>query len=461
MRLALLFLFLTFCLGSIDELTLFVDRTDQFKLIWEFEFAKGGNLDAIIALTSAVTMRNRSIQILLFDDANIRDLNSRGYNNWDAICKNEVFDRVKSVNQMNLGLGFAFSGEWHYVADSSEWLHLYFLNCHNETYTLKVTVVAQNPGGEYLSLSDTPNETLYAVCTAIWFVISTVWTMNWFLYRHFNVSLQRMMTLVPLCLLLISIFSLINWREVSRTGKATKGLGYVSRLLECITIGVVSLILMLTAQGWQITKTHLDRVDRRRLIVMVTLLSVSQETYKLVGGLLLFFLVLVYILVFRYMFTSIAAICALLANQQSILRSTVGVNLRTTPAWTKLQMMKRFQGILVKHEKRYNIYCFVLLATVCATTSERGGKEIRPSFTNCSPLGFVNHGVCHFSHMESDIHEIDGMGSLLVFLSSVALKDCRAGQRCGWKCYSHWSCGDHVRDIPATSFYSELLPTDR
>jgi type II secretory pathway component PulF len=94
-------------------------------------------------------------------------------------------------------------------------------------YQTRIQINAVNPGGEHLSVSEMPYKTLYAVTTAIWALFAILWTGNWFLYRGFNVKLQRLITVVPVVHSLVALFQLMQWMTKSQSGLESPEL-YVS-----------------------------------------------------------------------------------------------------------------------------------------------------------------------------------------------------------------------------------------
>jgi len=66
-----------------------------------------------------------------------------------------------------------------------------------------------------------------------------------------------------------------------------------------------------------------------------------------VNGFVLFFLVIMYVLMLRYIFSSIVENTTHLSNQIAILRTVPTLNITKTPVWQKQKMYKRFQVAMV------------------------------------------------------------------------------------------------------------------
>lgn len=240
----------------------------------------------------------------------------------------------------------------NWTAETTDWYRVLQLNCANESFALNLNFVAVNPGGEYLSLSDVPYKALYVACCIGWSVILAVWSVNWLRYRMWNVSLQRVLTLVPFSKVVFSIQLLYFWRLSSTTGHAPQTLFWTAFVCVALSRTSVFSCLMLTAKGWSITRRHMDG-EWTRLGVLSACLFGAHALYAYVGGFALFALVLMYVWVLRYIFHAIAENARALSANVELLRSHAPplllqhMDVQQTPVWQKLQLFKRLQVVMV------------------------------------------------------------------------------------------------------------------
>jgi len=211
----------------------------------------------------------------------------------------------------------------------------------------RLMYVAENPNGEFLSLSEVPFKTLYIVTAALWSSLLMIWTWNWFRYRWFNVRLQKLISIVPTSKALISCTLLFYWREGSETGQFPVNWARANYVMSVVDLGCFFGSLLMVAKGWMITRGALHTFEVRRVSAMIFLLMVSKALYIWVNGFVLFFLVIMYVLMLRYIFSSIVENTTNLSNQIAILRTIPNFNISKTPVWTKQKMYKRFQVAMV------------------------------------------------------------------------------------------------------------------
>jgi hypothetical protein len=96
-----------------------------------------------------------------------------------------------------------------------------------------------------------------------------------------------------------------------------------------------------------ITRGRLGNYEFKRLAAMVFLLMLSKAIYSWINGFVLFFLVIMYVLMLRFIFASIVENTTLLSNQIGVLRTVPSLNVSKTPVWVKQKMYKRFQIAMV------------------------------------------------------------------------------------------------------------------
>lgn len=109
-------------------------------------------------------------------------------------------------------------GRWEMEAPSRSWYRVLQLNCPGDAWRGTMSFIAVNPGGEYLSMSDVPNKTLYLITSFLWTVIYIAWASHVWLYRAFNVRLHTVMVAAPVLKAADSVAQLMYWRLSSETG---------------------------------------------------------------------------------------------------------------------------------------------------------------------------------------------------------------------------------------------------
>jgi hypothetical protein len=341
----LLFLFSAHAMISVDD-QINVESKERFSVLWSFEFAVGGSLNMKILMDNTTSMQqpNNSIQFLFCTDRQIDPLRSARL---EDVCGTPTFNFVPCVWQGQLGLEYGLSTSFSYNATTESWYRLLQLNCPAGEYSGKLTYVAQNPGGEYLSLSEVPFKTLYVVTAAMWSALAMIWVWNWFRYRWFNIHLQRLITIVPVSKALISLSFLFYWREGSITGQFPSNWAWSNYIFAVLDLGAFFGSLLVIAKGWMITRGRFTKFEIRRVTAMIFLLMLSKAIYTWFNGFVLFFLVIMYVLMLRYIFASIVDNTTVLSNQIGVLRSIPTLNVTNTPVWLKQQMYKRFQVAMV------------------------------------------------------------------------------------------------------------------
>lgn len=343
-----LIIFLPFCYAMIEKnQEISISTHEEFTIVWSFEFAVGGELDMTIKLQNSggATRVNHSIQFLLCTDAEIEPLRNAQFSD---VCAKPRFDYVQCKWQENMGLGHDMKTRHKLIADSRDWYRLLQLNCKKDTYLGSYDLTAINPGGEYLSLAEVPYKMLFLVAIVAWSLLLVAWCANWLRYRFFNIKLQRAITSVPFIQIAVSIASMFYWRERSSTGYEPEALYITMFMLSCLSKGIFFICLVFIGKGWGITRNQLGTQELKRIWGMIILLMVAQGVYSKFKGFLLFFLVIMYVLILRYIFASIVENSSTLHTQHQLVRNlNVTNNSSPTPVSIKLQMFKKFQVAMV------------------------------------------------------------------------------------------------------------------
>lgn len=145
----------------------------QITRVWGFKFAEGGTLHLTMSVGTnhAISaLSNRSVQLLLCTDKQIGIMSSFAF--FNKVCRaDEIGYRSPCIVQKSIKEGsIGHHNDWNvlFEAPSTDWYQLFFANCPQATFTATANINAQNPGGEYLSLSEVPYPMLYTICTLVW-----------------------------------------------------------------------------------------------------------------------------------------------------------------------------------------------------------------------------------------------------------------------------------------------------
>jgi len=121
-------------------------------------------------------------------------------------------------------------------------------------------------------------------------------------------------------------------------------LTYLGDFFNCICTGVLFGSFIAVSKGVGITKATLR--DARRVWVLIALLMIATGVYETFGGFLLFFLVIIYVLILRFIFAAIVENLAQLGSQLAIVRS-MDVQSTVSPVHIKIKMFKKFQLTMI------------------------------------------------------------------------------------------------------------------
>lgn len=321
--------------------------------LWTFTFAKGGKFDSSIQFLKRIE-KNATIEILLCHEVELGspafyDRNTFITETWcdtpsDPICKFQLSIGDED-NQNNQNDVFNEKNPISYKFLPRGKYELIVINCEKEPFKATLHIVAQNPGGEYLSMNDVPYPTLYAVCTISWIVLLLFWIFRVYQYRIWNIHLQKAMTIIPIFQVVICFLTMISWKEKSRTGYSNDAVETLVFQCDIFYEGAEFAIFILLAMGWMITRGNLNRLEKRKIRVIIFLWIVARETYKAFRSFSFFFLIIMYVMLIRHIFYHIKMNLVDLRRQQHYL-SNFPISPQS-PLLVKLRMFKRYQRCLV------------------------------------------------------------------------------------------------------------------
>jgi len=184
-----------------------------------------------------------------------------------------------------------------------------------------------------------------AACT--WAGLLVLWLLNWVPYRYFNIKLQRLLSLIPVMEIAWAVVQTLLWREQSITGvEGPDYLIYLASIFNCACIGTLFGCLIAVSRGLGILRGSLRTIEGRKVWVQVVMLILATGVYDLFGGFLLFFLVIMYVVILRFIFASIVENLGQLSSQLAIVRS-LEINANSSPVALKIRMYKKFQLTMI------------------------------------------------------------------------------------------------------------------
>ena len=312
--------------------------------LFVFVFVVGGSYELQLQLDAGGWLAsNSSVQVLVATDTQLEPMRSATMGD---VCATMPFSYGQTLWQTVLGPGHTSTSLSIPSMASKDWVRLLVLNCEADTFDIGYSDVAVNPGGEYLSLSEVPYKSLFAVFVWVWAACVAAWVVHLFLYRKWNVKLQCSMTLLPLSKMVLCVPSMLYWDEASKVGTYPLNLGWL--VLACSVLDRVMWfgVLYLLSSGWRITKARLSPLERRGFVYFLLVITVSFFAYEVWGGFFVFLLLFCYIVALRVIFSALVDNGNQLLRQMHVL-TRVDIDYRRTPLAHKINMFKMLQVSMV------------------------------------------------------------------------------------------------------------------
>jgi hypothetical protein len=314
---------------------------DTFFSGWSFSFAEGGSY-TLVALTllpgPSWQHRNRTVQVMLATDAQlkpIRDLSMA------QVCSHAP--EVVWSAKLGGGPDGTSTARFHLPYTQRDWYRLLILNCAADTFDFRFSDIAVNPGGEYLSLSQVPYKSLFRTFVFIWPALIVLWGIHLACYRHWNISMQLALALLPLSKGALCVPNLLFWLHASNTGTQSRGLAWTIVLTETGERMVWAGVAWLLASGWRITQRAPNPVTQRVVLSLLGMIGLSYFVYSLWGGFLIFLVLISYILLLRIVFAALVESGTGLLRQVFVLQRADIDASQCKPLVDKMSMFKQLQ----------------------------------------------------------------------------------------------------------------------
>ena len=239
----------------------------------------------------------------------------------------------------------------------SDWYYFFFSNCAQmqdsqppvylgNDISGQYSIVAQSEPGEYLSLSEVPFKSLYIVSSTLWLLLFVVWAVHLLLHRHWNIRLQLAMLAVPLSKAWLGVPITLDALHQSRTGGVSPSLSLLVLVSEAVDDLVMFTVLILIAKGWGVLHPRLQSLWKKEYSIYVALIVLTYIAHLLWPSLVYAAVLIVYLILFRYVFTSVMSnTIAIINTLQSVLVHRFDPT--SLPLWHKLHMYKTYQFALV------------------------------------------------------------------------------------------------------------------
>jgi len=325
--------------GMIEDLNIKISTADLHYMDFIFGFEGGGNLNMAIELVQSNS--KDPLYIFLCTPKEKDKINT--FKSFEDFCENPL--EALSCQWQGKVSASNIAAEIDLAFDSSTQIELFAANCYTlNTYEVHVHSSAKNPHG-WLSTSDVPYLYIYPLLAAIWGCILIYGLANWIPYRAFNVSLQKLFTGIPVFHVIENLFATWYWQQCSITG--TRPINSNAHfILKAVAEGFEYLVLMHVADGYGILRSKLKFPTQvwslAAVITISTLLMRLDENF-------LFFTIITYLLVLRYIFMSHSENIVTLSQQHIAMseRYPLQAHVRNSPLFEKLQMYSRVQRTIV------------------------------------------------------------------------------------------------------------------
>jgi len=219
-----------------------------------------------------------------------------------------------------------------------------------QTVNYEFNYELENPNGQQLGTETLPLPTLYMVLFAIWTLLLGIWCFNWLKFRHHKIMLHHLVTLIPLLKVISVFYDAIYWDTWSKVGDVTLWSTALYFTVSVVFELIFFTTLVLMAKGWCITRNDLAVVENKSIVVTVVALVSALLFYKILGGYYLFALIIMYIVILKYIFSSITYNISALKSQLILLAlSYPSINPNRTSVYFKFQTFRVFQALMVSY----------------------------------------------------------------------------------------------------------------
>jgi len=256
-------------------------KTDEEAILFgKFGFYEGGTFNFNIDLTKNIdkdyytpeNLNQTIIELLICKDKQFSD----AFDDYCSLRPTCIYQTLVSNE------GFTqFSGE----IEQDGYYYFLITKCSPNIYplTYQVSYTTYNPTNNHLSAELIPLPHMFSLFTAIWAVLTILWSLNWIMNRKQNVKLHKVITLFPFSKLFDVIYSL-GYYQYYKVHGATSVAVVILYWVFYIFFKIVScVVLLFIASGWGICKGRYKSLITP-LIVIIVLLGVTLALGSFFGG---------------------------------------------------------------------------------------------------------------------------------------------------------------------------------
>jgi len=225
-------------------------------------------------------------------------------------------------------------------------MHLIQLNCESIRYTMYLSYVAVNPGGEYLSTTIIPYKALYLVALLAWSLFTTAWAISWLRYHRWNTRAQMLLTIPLLLRALQSLFKLIFWRSASSKGVYDLPLYWVGFFATALAKTSSLFIFLYLAFGYGIFRSSVPEAAVRRIAMTSVMYAVGWCLYNRTMTLGLYLVAFATFLSIELCVLGLVRIVRAVQDQL-VLLDQIRIAAASTPLWPKVLILARLRRIFV------------------------------------------------------------------------------------------------------------------
>ena len=220
------------------------------------------------------------------------------------------------------------------------------LNCPEMDYEGRLSHVAINPGGEYLSLTYVPYKSMYRISLFVFSVLLVLWLLHLHRHRSLNIRAQQLLLAVPASKILLALVADRYWNIASETGVAPASFYWLSFGALLVARGAVFFIALTLATGYGFLHGNVPRMFSSRIALLVGAYLFAYALLQLDFGMALLLTVVNYAFVWQ-LFSLLVAFTLRDVAQQIDALHRHQFNFVMTPLYPKLLMLQRIQPAFV------------------------------------------------------------------------------------------------------------------
>ena len=301
-----------------------------------FGFLPGGTAEVEIRYNPG----DMPLVFLMCTDSQLARLN-REYGSVSALCEagpDVPCDLAAGLGNGTYALANTFTKQGVYYALLG--------NCGNVGVSVSFSYTFLNPGGEQLSFGDIPRPKMYTYLALLWGLVLLAWGANRALYFRSPIKLHAVLGAAAAAKLTYTVTAALHWSHLSRYGEPDADIEFAHNAALVGDNAAYYALLFLYAKGWCISVVDLYQQDLRLFGATSFVLAATTAFDAYYHGGYLFIVIIVYVVLGRLLFTSVAEnISTIRAQLWSIHQADIDP--LTTPVHAKLLLFATLQKGLI------------------------------------------------------------------------------------------------------------------